>query len=209
MEKRWSLYILSFFIFGGIVSGVASADSDCSTARKRVEQSSATASAAVWANYRNNPGSLRFESERLLTEAITKLPSAAAPEALCGSDCGKPSAEIAFSSIPAKFLSSYSDKDKCERLEKETKSAPLKYSDRRFQSLKELNDWFSEFSQGKGKDGSDLYTKCDGDCSPQYTLSIEPKDGKFLVDASVLCGPARDKDNNEYKLQTAYSWKCS
>ena len=189
--------------------GPVLAGSKCETASKQIEQSAITATAALWANYRNSAGSLRYESERLLTEAITKLPNAQAPESLCGTDCGKPSAAISFSSVPAKFLSSYSDKEKCARLEKETKDSPLSYSKRSFQSLKELNDWFSDFSQGKGKDGSDLYNKCDGDCSPQYTLSIVPKDGKFVVDASVLCGPARDKDNNVYHLRSAYVWSCS
>jgi len=186
----------------------AGADGNCDSHTKEVQRRSTSASAGTWTNYRNQPGSLRFESELLLKDAVTELPNQMGAENLCEPDCGSSGVDISFSSIPNKFLSAYSEKEKCERYERETRAKPFTYTDRRFASAEELNSWFSDFSQGKGKDGSDLYAKCDGVCSPQYSLIIRPVNGQLLVDASVVCGKARDKDDNSYTLKTAYRWRC-
>ncbi len=187
----------------------ASADA-CSAHFRTVELDSATASAGSWGNLRNNPGSLRFESSRLLTAATKSQPSSPPSDLTCPPGCSAPKRpEVIFRSVPQKFLSDYSDREHCEQLRSATERAPLTYKNRKFPDADGLNSWFGDFSQGKGTDGSDLYSKCDGACSPQYTCEIRrSSDQSLIVDASVLCGPARDKSDNNYRLTVAYRWAC-
>ena len=156
---------------------------------------------------RNQEGSIRFESGRMLGEALKTFASLKPPEA-CVSQCSDAKPLLVFDSEPAKYLSDYGDKSKCEGYFSATKKSPYRYSGRKFASPAEFNDWFSDFSQGKGDDGSDLYEKCDGDCSPRYRSFITPNGHKLAVDAEVVCGPARDKDDNNYKLKFMVRWTC-
>jgi len=185
----------------------AAEDSGC--AEKRVPLKSLQASAGTWANLRNNPGSLRYESSAIVGQALKNLPTLTPPTDLCTGGCGAPVAQIFFVSIPNKFLKDYDEREKCAKLEAATKKAPYLYSGLKFDSLDAFNSWYSDFSQGKGEEGTDLYSKCDGVCSPQYTTVLRQDGGKLLADASVVCGPARDKDDDLYVLKVDYLWKCA
>lgn len=76
--------------------------------------------------------------------------------------------------------------------------------------MEDLNDWIKELSTGDGQQGEDLYTKCDKSCSPRYQYVVHRKDDPniYEVVASVTCGEARDKDENNYSLQSFFRWNC-
>lgn len=145
------------------------------------------ASASLWDNYRENPGSIAKESGDMLKLAMLELKK--------NNKCN-----IVFTSIPNKFLSDYSDKDYCEKFFKQTKENPIKYRNIKFNNIEEFSSWYNEFSQGKGKEGKDLYNKCDKSCSPQYKSIISQNTDSLNVEVEVVCGAARDKDENNYIL---------
>ena len=91
---------------------------------------------------------------------------------------------------------------------KATSKAPLAFPEQRFGSPEQISSWFGDFSQGKGEEGKALYRQCDGSCSPSYTTSITKKDDAFVLLAKVVCGHARDKEDNLYELGYAYRWRC-
>lgn len=161
---------------------------------------SRTATAGLWDNLRQNPGSIRVETRLLLEEAVaarSKHP---------------PGSSIAFSSVPAKFKTDYGEKADCEAMLEKTTKEPIVYADRQFADLEQLSEWFAELSQGKGDDGKDLYRRCPGSCSPQYRSVISvPEAGSgapYRITASIVCGHARDKDDNKYQLGAALRWGC-
>lgn len=197
-------------VAGGCLSSSAVLAQSCAGHERVVEVETATATASSWSNLRNNPGSLRFESARLLTRATGDNTAPPPADLSCPAGCSVPKApEVLFVSVPQKYLSDYSEREHCEQLRQATTKKPFTYANRTFTDSSGLNDWFGDFSQGKGKDGKDLYSKCDGACSPQYTCEIR-RDGKsgLVVNASVVCGAARDKDDNSYRLTLAYRWAC-
>lgn len=189
-------------------SAVADETDKCSAATKDISEDSTLATASFFANERNKPGSIRYESSSMLEKAEKKLSDAEKPEDLCPPGCQlaeKP--EIVFKSIPNKFETDYPDYDKCQKLLNETEKNPFNYN-KQFSSMGEVEDWFSDFSRGKGTDGKDLYKKCDGSCSPQYTFIITEEGSNLKLDASVVCGHERDKDDNQYRLSYSYRWTC-
>lgn len=174
-----------FLCFATVCSGspVSAETPKCKANDKEIGRVVATAS--TWSNLRNSEGSLKYETGRLLKAAL--------PEDAEGS--------VILSSTPSKFLESYSDQQYCKEKFDETRTAPITYKGRTFSDIDELQDWIGEFSQGDGKEGKDLYRKCDRSCSPRYKYRIERlKDGPYKIDAEVVCGPARDKDDNTYEL---------
>ena len=157
---------------------------NCSSYVKETKIESGIASASMLANARNKNGSIRYEMNSMLGKAEENLPNAEKPVDLCPSNCKLADHPlIVFSSIPNKFLNSYDQQDKCETLLEETEKTPLIYNDREFDSMQALESWFSDFSQGKGKDGTDLYERCSGHCSPQYKNIISKNDNKYNLDA--------------------------
>ena len=182
----------------------------CESIFKEIPGAQAKANANAWANWRGNAGSISAESKRLLSDADKQLEKLTQPSDLCPAEC-KPSnaPRIIFKSVPSSFLTEYGDRAKCAALLQQTGQQPLLYPGRKFPDMEALNGWFGEFSQGKGSDGKDLYAKCDGDCSPQYSCTIKKgADGKLSLDAHVLCGHARDKDQNSYDLSYVFRWEC-
>lgn len=155
--------------------------------------SSASASAGNWANLRNNPGSLRFESDRLLKEGYALLTS---------TDNSQKISMLALESIPQKFLVNYSDAAYCQQKLIATTKSPIQFNRLSFASVEDLSKWFGDFSQGSGKEGKELYALCDKSCSPQYSLEITSLAGKVNVNASAICGPARDKNDDMFALCT-------
>lgn len=188
----------------------AHSDDTCTPASQDqgIEKKEATASS--WANVRNAEGSIRFESQRLLKKALDDLTAAKAPAQICGEACRpEPAPQLLFTSVPKSFLKDYSEAQTCAGFLKTTTAKPFVYSNRTFASADELTSWFSDFSQGSGVDGKDLYERCPGACSPQYTCIVHKEGETFKLNAEVICGHARDKDENAYKLATSYRWSCS
>lgn len=145
------------------------------------------ASASTWTNLRNSEDSIKFKIGNLLKEGI-------------GSSS---STKFSIKSTPNKLLDNYSDKTYCETKKQETENSPLQFNSPEIPSLDNLNSWIADFSQGKGEKGGELYEKCDRSCSPsyEYHISYRKEQGeKINVTASVVCGHARDKDDNQYTL---------
>lgn len=166
---------------------VAESSVPCQSAVTTLEKTEATAS--TWDNMRNKKGSLRFETDRLLKQGLSNLSS---------------ETKVVVESKPKKFLASSSDATYCKKKIKETKSSPLIYTGKIFSSQDDLSSWISDFSQGNGDEGKDLYKKCDRSCSPQYSYEIkETKSKKLNLKASVICGLPRDKGDNMYSLSVS------
>lgn len=204
-----SLYgtiLLAFLIQTGLAFG-EEADK-CSSAVKTVKMESTQATASFFANEANKPGSIRYESGAILEKADNGLPSAEKPEGLCPAGCALPEKPvIVFRAVPQKFLTNYSDYNMCQKLLEQTEKAPFEYN-KDFSSMSEVESWFSDFSRGKGADGQNMYEKCGGQCSPQYEFFIVDTKGKLSLDADVICGHARDKDNDMYDISYSYKWQC-
>ena len=197
-----------FFFF--LLPLIVKAEDSCTEKTLEVNLEQITATADSLPNLRNIAGSLRFESNRLLSEAENKISKGnLLPQDKCPAGCRpeeKP--QIIFSCIPKKYLNDSDDFEYCTSLEQKTKVTPFEYSNREFLSISQLAEWFSDFSQGKGKDGNDLYKRCDKSCSPQYHNQVYKVNDKFNLSASVVCGPARDKSDNKYTLSTVLRWQC-
>ncbi len=186
----------------------ASADS-CDAKFQDVKGKSSLGSAGTWANLRGSEGSLKAETQKLLTEGEKTLSGVPAPANFCGEGCELAKQPIlVFRSTPNKFLDDYGDAEDCKQRFAKTKQDPIRYNSQHFSSLEDLNSWFSDFSQGKGKEGGDLYQRCPGDCSPQYTNLITRDGAKYVLSSEVVCGPARDKSDNQYQLTSSYRWRC-
>src|SRR5262249_37068618 len=148
-----------------------------------------------------------FQLHDQLKIADAGFNSAKPPQAFCPQGCKlneKPS--IILSSTPQKFLSDYSDAAKCNKYFEQTKSSPLLFDQLNFPTLDAFADWFTSFSQGSGKEGKVLYQKCDGACSPQSKTVIAKGGGTYNTKNFIVCGPARDKSDNNYTVSVAYRW---
>ena len=204
--KRLFIAIALVIIFQSKVFAGGPDSAPCFSFEKEIALDNVVATAATWDNLRKNEGSIAFESRRLLGAVWEDLKP---PTDFCPNYCQlKSSPEVIFKSVPNKFISDYSDRDKCENLFEQTKKEPFVYKRRSFATLEEFHEWFSDFSQGKGRDGNDLYDKCDGRCSPRYKTFISKEKKSYLVDAEVQCGPARDKSDNKYQLSSSLLWNC-
>jgi hypothetical protein len=209
---RRSFVILSGVILFALVFQLHTAGAEetkCSNIEKDIVEETTHATASLFANESNKPGSVRYESGAILQKAQAGIPNAEKPADLCPAGCELvPKPVIVFKAIPQKFLTSYSDYAKCQALLEQTEKAPFEY-DKQFGSMSEVQDWFSNFSRGKGTDGKDLYNRCSGQCSPQYEFFIsDDGGGKLILDADVVCGHARDKSNNMYNISYSYQWVC-
>lgn len=207
MRYMSAFYLIVFISLSVLVK--AEESGDCTSYVRDVKVESNLASASMLANVQNKKGSIRFETKEMLNKAETNLTSAEKPEDLCPSDCKLPDKpKIVFQSIPNNFLESYTQRDECEKLQDQTEESPFIYDGKQFATMQDLENWFSNFSQGKGEDGKDLYERCSGQCSPQYK-NIITSDGDMLVlNAQVVCGQARDKKDNNYQISYGYRWVC-
>ena len=144
------------------------------------------ASAGTWVNLRNNKGSLRYETNRLLSKGLDYL------------DQG---IDLKFSSVPAKFKTEYRNYEYCEKKLDKTSEENITFDNQEFKSFDEMQEWITEFSKGKGAQGEELYELCDKDCSPQYEYEIsKDQNGLISIKPYVICGHARDMSDNMYKL---------
>jgi hypothetical protein len=183
----------------------------CSPAHIDVPKERTSATANSSANLRKSPESVRAQLSRLLGNAREQVAEAKPPAGkVCSAGCrtvGRP-AHIVVSVVPKKFLSDYSDAQKCDDLLKQTSSRPFRFGPHRAQSEKELSAWLSDVSRGSGKDGALLYEKCSGKCSPRYFMDVVPDGEGFVANLNVVCGPARDKADNTFAIASAYRWAC-
>lgn len=188
-------------------AGAEEADK-CSSIEKDVSVESTLATAAFLANEENRPGSIRYESDSLMDKAEQGASNAVKPEGLCPAGCElNTEPVVVFKAVPHKFLTGYSDYDKCQKLLEETEKSPFNYNEQ-FNSITDVENWFSDFSRGKGPDGQDLYKRCSGQCSPQYEFFIKNDSGKLTLNADVVCGHARDKSDDKYSMSYSYRWTC-
>ncbi len=180
-------YILSALLILSFIHKNAHAD-DLKPNKKDI-----LASASTWDNLRNNENSLKFIISKLIKSA-TK---------------GRDKGSFILFSRPNKVLTDYSDQQYCLDKKSKTTSSKLEFSSPTLEGDDALNAWIGDFSQGKGEAGNKLYDLCDKSCSPSYEYRIDfssstkkDKDGSlsYGVKALVICGEARDKDDNQYIL---------
>jgi hypothetical protein len=166
------------------------------------------ATASLWANVLARPTSIRAESARLLREAQDEARRSTPPAEPCPAGCTGPSGpEILFRSVPRRVRSDYSGAAYCAATLEQTAAHPLTYS-RHFASQSELGNWIYDLAMGDGPDGKHLYERCDNSCSPRYTYLIRPEADGLAVETSVICGHARDRDDNKFELSYSVRWSC-
>jgi hypothetical protein len=171
------------------------------------EQANATAKSL--ANMLKAQGSVRTEVTGQLRNAQEGVTQARAPADGCSQLCrASQPARVILTIVPEKFLTSYADARKCDERLRQTTSRPLKFGPRHARSTDELAAWISDLSQGRGPDGAVLYKQCDGTCSPRYSAQVVQDGDGLTATVDVLCGPARDKDDNTYSVSSGYRWAC-
>lgn len=188
-------------------SHLAAAES-CSAKGLKEEVSTTLATAGVFANLRGAESSIKVQAQRILDQA--KTAALGKDDAACQGCKLSDQPRIIFRAEPNQLLGEYDDQAKCEEYLRRTTASPIKFTGWVFRQTEEFAEMFSRFAQGKGDDGKLLYEKCDGDCSPRYTVEIVERSGGIShADINVICGPARDKDEGNYKLSSAVLWRCS
>lgn len=185
------------------------AQQHCASDHVDLPKEQTTASAGLLSNLSKSRGSLRAELSRLLANARKQVAQAKPAGNACSPGCRAAApAHILFRVTPNKFLRSYADFDKCEKLLKQTSSQPVRFGPHRARSADELAAWLSDVSQGEGQDGAVLYRRCGGKCSPRYLMDIIPDADRFVATLEVVCGHARDKADNSYAVASGYRWAC-
>jgi hypothetical protein len=196
MRRR--VLCLALLLFPSFAVSEESSKQSCNHGLREEILEEKVATAGKIANIRGAEGSISYESKRLLKLATDRsMQYQTDPKPL-----------IVFKSIPKKFLTDYSDQAHCTELESQTQKQPFIFPEKEFENAEEVANWFGEFSQGSGKDGEELYKRCDQSCSPQYTLTLIPAGNKLRLQTSVICGQARDTWNNEYLLSAMHRWEC-
>jgi len=188
----------------------AQASSVCNPDHVDAPKEQASATADSMANLRGAPGSLKAQLSRLLKDAQEGVTRVAAPTGnACPETCtAVGAARITIAVVPNKLLEHYEDAEKCTQRLTQTSLQPLRFGPRRVKSESELGEWIAEVSQGHGKEGALLYKKCDGRCSPRYFVDAAREGNEIVASMSVVCGPARDKDDNTYTVLSGYRWAC-
>jgi hypothetical protein len=187
----------------------ATTPESCEKITREFPGETSEATAGLIANIRRAEGSIAFEMRRLLRKSTENLSSHTIPD-FCPQGC-KPSDTryVVFRSIPRKFLDAYRGADECSRMLQQTTENPFRWEGKEFTSVDAFQEWFSDFSRGKGTEGKELYQRCSGLCSPQYMATLEILDGGGIrADVEVICGPARDKSDNTYRLFYGYLATC-
>ena len=180
----------------------------CSPLNTDIPIRSTLASAGFFANLRKASNSISYLMDQLVTESSTKATSLAQQETTCVKSCKDPVVAVVFSSAPHITLPDYDEASTCQQLYETTQKSPIVYAGRSFDSQEEAEEWYDDLTQGDGTDGEDLYAKCPGKCSPSYSSISYKHSGKIIVSTSIICGHARDKDDNQYRLTASLKWIC-
>ena len=188
----------------------AASQQRCAPSHIDVAKDKGTASASSSANLLKSADSVGAQASLLLRKAQEQRGKAKPPEGkACSANCAvRQTALVTLRVVPKTFLKKYADAEKCEGLLKQTSSRPFKFGPHRARSEKELTAWLSDVSRGKGRDGTALYAKCDGRCSPRYFMDVARDGDGFVANLEVVCGPARDKTDNSYDISSGYRWAC-
>lgn len=186
----------------------AFAQAPCTPPQPDISIRSTLASAGFFDNLRNSDDSIRHQMDQLLSQSENKASEIVTQKSPCSSSCSSPLVAVVFSSSPNMTLPQYEDSPTCQKLLETTKQQPIVYSGRVFETQNDAEEWYNDLTQGDGTDGEDLYNRCPGQCSPSYTSVIYRQGGKFVITTSIVCGHARDKDDNQYRLSSSLRWMC-
>jgi len=180
----------------------------CAAPVAEIPQRTERASAGIMYNLAEHPESIRAVAKDLLGHAVAA--SAAAQELACEAACPQQRSDtIVFKVTPTIYRSEYEQQPLCVQLAEQTAAQPLRYGERIFASVDELDTWMMNFTQGRGDDGKLLYEQCGGNCDPSYTFFIEPDDDNLHVNAEVFCGFARDRGNGDmFEISTLIRPRC-
>lgn len=184
------------------------AERRCTPLEKAIPLRSTLASAGFFANFRNAENSVSYLMEQMLSEGYTRARQMVARERQCERSCADAVVAVFFKSIPHKTLADYDEYSTCKRLYDATKKKPITFDNRFFSSQEDVKDWYEEVTRGNGADGAQLYEQCPGKCSPIYTAITYEKSGQYIASASIICGHARDKSDDQYRLTTSLQWIC-
>ena len=180
----------------------------CSIQTHETHVRSTLASAGFFSNLRNAEHSINSQMDVLLEEARIRADQQSAPPTPCDTSCQFPKVAVVFRSEPHKRLLNYDEYPICDALYKHTRIHPIMYEHRTFSSEREAKKWYRDLTQGRGVDGKDLYVRCPGRCSPAYSSTAFQHSDKFIVSATIVCGHARDKDDDQYLLSASLRWIC-
>jgi len=184
------------------------AQSICTPINSDIPVGTALASAGFFANLRNADNSINYLMDELISKSEAQARLVSDEQRSCARSCNSPVVAIVFTSTPNKTLDSYDEASSCEKYAELTKTSPIVYANRTFDSQSDAESWYEDLTQGDGTDGEDLYGRCPGKCSPAYSSIIYQRGRKFFVTTSIECGHARDKDDNQYRLTAALRWIC-
>lgn len=188
--------------------GIAFGQSGCTPLGTDIPVGSALASASFFANLRNASNSINYLMDRLIAKSEVQAQKISLDQKACARACSNPVVAVVFTSTPNMTLDGYDEASSCQKFYEATKATPIVYANRAFDSQGDAEGWYEDLTQGDGVDGEDLYEKCPGKCSPAYSSVIYKREERFLVSTSIVCGHARDKDDNQYRLNAALRWVC-
>ena len=194
---------------GAKTNGAEKVDCGATTSRTLVELKDA--SAGLFANFRGAESSIKYQSGAILKRALEIRKDLKAEHLSCPKMCGLATdSSIEFVARPRQFNKEHPENEKCQQYFTQTTALPLTWLRAPFGDFDEFSRRFSDFSQGSGAAGEELYRKCDGACSPQYRILISqvPSETGYIADVYVVCGLPRDKDDNMYTLETSLVWPC-
>lgn len=157
------------------------------------------ASAGLFDNFWKREGSFAAVSKTVIKQGFASLEKMKKKLAEC-SECVSKDAFLYLEVKPTHYLKQYSDKNLCLDYLDRTSKDNLKYA-KEVADLEEVEDWIGDFSRGKGDEGEQLYRDCPGDCSPQFRFEVDNRENAFFINVQVVCGEARDKDDNNYIVE--------
>jgi len=206
----------------------------CAATEELVTLIDQEASSGAMGNYFARSGSLQGEigpiTERLLSATQTTKPA----KLQCGGGCKiNENPQVFLKIAPKKTQKNYQEAATCENLRKKTARSPIKFGPKQFDSVADIGGWQSDLALGKGADGTELYKRCPGNCSPEYVLIINPalarasklpksqissrikikklasdRPTKITGTVQVICGHARDQDDEKFLLKGGVRWSC-
>jgi hypothetical protein len=186
----------------------AAAVPPCTLPTQEIPVRTTLASAGFFANLRGAEHSINSRMDVLLGEAKAAAHKTAEYPLPCPKACAKPVVAVIFTSSPNLSLQDYDEHSTCQSLYEATRTSPIVYAHRVFSSDQDAKEWYKDLTQGDGPDGANLYERCPGSCSPSYSSTTYRQEDQFVVTTSIVCGHARDKDDDQYRLTASLRWLC-
>lgn len=208
MSNRLRTFLLAL-VLAPLAAQAAGPASDCNPVHREVPLDTAMGSVGFIKNMAEDPTSIRAVAGRLLESALNGDTKITRHDECTGNCKDRVRSEVVYRVSPTAFLDPAEQHDVCRQFETETTVHPMEFDARSFASVAELNDWIMAFSQGRGDDGRLLYERCSSNCSPRYTFLIAEQNSGYAVRTQVLCGLARDKANDQYRISTALRRSCA